>query len=66
MVLCADRFQVISDYTGERLSHHYDVPLTKIFRTYLPIQDRLKPAANAIGPGNRFFFYRRRFGRDHD
>jgi glycosyltransferase involved in cell wall biosynthesis len=57
MVLSADRFQVISDYTGERLAHHYDVPRDKIFRTYLPIQDRLKPAANAIGPGNRFFFY---------
>jgi glycosyltransferase involved in cell wall biosynthesis len=57
MVLSADRFQVISDYTGERLAHHYGVPVEKIFRTYLPIQDRLKPAANAIGPANPFFFY---------
>jgi glycosyltransferase involved in cell wall biosynthesis len=57
MVLFADRFQVISDYTGERLAYHYDVPADKIFRTYLPIQHRLKPAANAIGPANRFFFY---------
>jgi glycosyltransferase involved in cell wall biosynthesis len=57
MVLSADRFQVISDYTGERLAHHYGVPVKKIFRTYLPIQDRLKPAADAIGPADRFFFY---------
>ena len=57
MVVCADRFQVISDYTGERLAHHYDVPAHKIFRTYLPIQDRLKPSTDAIGPANRFFFY---------
>jgi glycosyltransferase involved in cell wall biosynthesis len=57
MVLSADRFQVISDYTGERLAHHYGVPVKRIFRTYLPIQDRLKPPANVIGPANRFFFY---------
>jgi glycosyltransferase involved in cell wall biosynthesis len=57
MVLCADRFQVISDYTGERLAFHYNVPLDKIFRTYLPIQDRLKPAVKPFGPANRFFFY---------
>jgi glycosyltransferase involved in cell wall biosynthesis len=57
MVLYADRFQVISDYTGERLSHHYNVPLNKIFRTYLPIQDRLKPQTDGVGKANRFFFY---------
>jgi glycosyltransferase involved in cell wall biosynthesis len=57
MVLSADRFQVISDYTGERLAHHYQVPFGKVFRTYLPIQDRLKPPADASGPVNRFFFY---------
>jgi hypothetical protein len=37
MVLCADRIQVISDYTGERLAYHYNVPVDKIFRTYLQI-----------------------------
>lgn len=57
MVLCADRIQVISDYTGERLAHHYDVPVERIFRTYLPIQDRLKIADGAVKPSNRFFFY---------
>ena len=57
MVLCADRFQVISDFIGERLAHHYKVPLDKIFRTYPPIQDRLKPQLEAIGTANRFFFY---------
>jgi hypothetical protein len=57
MALCADRFQVISDYTGERLAHHYNVPFSKVFRTYLPIQGRLQPPAAANGPTNRFFFY---------
>ena len=57
MVLCADRFQVISDYTGERLAHHYGVPARKIFRTYLPIQDRLKVAHVPNQPVKRFFFY---------
>jgi glycosyltransferase involved in cell wall biosynthesis len=57
MVRCANRFQVISDYTGERLAHHYGVPLKNIFRTYLPIQDRLKVTETAEQTGNRFFFY---------
>jgi glycosyltransferase involved in cell wall biosynthesis len=29
----------------------------KIFRTYLPIQDRLKRAGEPVESGNRFFFY---------
>jgi glycosyltransferase involved in cell wall biosynthesis len=53
----ANRFQVISDYTGERLTHHYGVPAGKIFRTYLPIQDRLKIGEISAQSGNRFFFY---------
>jgi glycosyltransferase involved in cell wall biosynthesis len=57
MVACADRFQVISDYTGERLMKHYNVPSERIFRTYLPIQDRLKVGiANPPG-SDRYFFY---------
>jgi glycosyltransferase involved in cell wall biosynthesis len=57
MVHYANRFQVISDYTGERLTHHYGVPVGKIFRTYLPIQDRLKVADLSVHSGNPFFFY---------
>jgi glycosyltransferase involved in cell wall biosynthesis len=57
MVQCADRFQVVSDYTAERLVHHYGVPAEKIFRTYLPIQDRLKITKSAKKCTNSFFFY---------
>jgi glycosyltransferase involved in cell wall biosynthesis len=57
MVACADRFQVISDYTGERLMQHYRVPPEKIFRTYLPIQDRLKVDRALALHGKRYFFY---------
>jgi glycosyltransferase involved in cell wall biosynthesis len=57
MVLCADRFQVISNHTGERLAHHYRVPVDKIFRTYLPIQDRLPTAVGSGRAATRFFLY---------
>jgi glycosyltransferase involved in cell wall biosynthesis len=57
MVACADRFQVISDYTGERLAQHYRVPAEKIFRTYLPIQDRLKATEASVSGVQRYFFY---------
>lgn len=57
MVLCADRFQVISDYTGQRLTHHYGIPSEKIFRTYLPIDGRLNGEPNVSRPTNRYFFY---------
>jgi glycosyltransferase involved in cell wall biosynthesis len=57
MVASADRFQVISDYTGERLMEHYRIPVEKIFRTYLPIQDRLKAAATDLSNDQRYFFY---------
>jgi glycosyltransferase involved in cell wall biosynthesis len=57
MVRCANRFQVISDYTGERLTNHYSVPARKIFRTYLPIQDRLNLSNVSSRPGNCYFFY---------
>jgi glycosyltransferase involved in cell wall biosynthesis len=57
MVLCADRFQVISNHTGERLVHHYQVRPEKIFRTYLPIQDRLATVMGSGRTGTPFFFY---------
>jgi glycosyltransferase involved in cell wall biosynthesis len=57
MALCADRFQVISDYTGERLTHHYGVSDEKVFRTYLPIEGRLKIEPDVVQPGKRYFFY---------
>ena len=57
MVSCADRFQVISDYTGESLRRHYGVAAEKIFRTYLPIQDRLKVAQTHPQDAEPYFFY---------
>ena len=57
LVTCADRFQVISNYTGERLQHHYGIPAEKIFRTYLPIQDRLESAKSLPLNERQFFFY---------
>lgn len=58
MVIAADRFQVISDFTGRQLQHHYKVPAEKIFRTYLPIQDRLarQPMATASRTEEYFFY----------
>jgi glycosyltransferase involved in cell wall biosynthesis len=57
MIQCASRFQVVSDYTAGRLAHHYGVPAEKIFRTYLPIQNRLKITKNAKRSAKSFFFY---------
>jgi glycosyltransferase involved in cell wall biosynthesis len=57
MVTCADRFQVISDYTGESLMRHYGVAAERVFRTYLPIQERLKIAHTNLPDAERFFFY---------
>jgi glycosyltransferase involved in cell wall biosynthesis len=57
MVRSVDRFQVISDYTGRRLTHHYGVPVERIFRTYLPIQDRLKITPDTKKRSNNFFLY---------
>jgi glycosyltransferase involved in cell wall biosynthesis len=57
MVACADRFQVISDYTGQRLMQHYQVSAEKIFRTYLPIQDRLKTTKTNRPNEGHYFFY---------
>jgi glycosyltransferase involved in cell wall biosynthesis len=57
MIAHSDRFQVISDYTGERLILHYQVPPEKIFRTYLPIQSRLRPSRSRPSEGDRYFFY---------
>lgn len=49
------QFQVPSEFTRQRLQAVYRIPYARIFRTYLPIHERL-------GPGNRrqttpFFFY---------
>jgi glycosyltransferase involved in cell wall biosynthesis len=57
MVASADRFQVISDYTGERLMEQYKVPPEKIFRTYLPIQDRLEVDRTCPANTEPYFFY---------
>ena len=58
MVQHASRFQVISEFTGSRLIHHYGVPAGKIFRTYLAIHDRIKvrdiPSQCRRNP---YFFY---------
>lgn len=58
MVISADRFQVISDFTGRQLQEHYKVPREKIFRTYLPIQDRFE-AVHLPEPAepSGYFFY---------
>jgi glycosyltransferase involved in cell wall biosynthesis len=36
----ANYYQVISDFTGQRLQSLYQIPANQIFRTYLPIQRR--------------------------
>jgi glycosyltransferase involved in cell wall biosynthesis len=57
MVHAADRFQVISNHTGERLAFHYRVPAEKIFRTYLSIQDRFPATVVPARTGMPFFLY---------
>jgi glycosyltransferase involved in cell wall biosynthesis len=68
MISYADRFQVISDYTGERLIRHYGIAREKVFRTYLPIQDRLQVTEAARQPEKHFFFYPANFWphKNHD
>lgn len=54
-----DLFQVISDYTAERLAHHYAIARHRMVRTYLPIHHRLLDT-RAVGPRLRakeFLFY---------
>ncbi len=64
-VAVTDRFQVISDYTGSRLREHYAVSPARVFRTYLPIHDRLTTTGGPIRP---FFFYPANFWihKNHD
>jgi glycosyltransferase involved in cell wall biosynthesis len=54
LVASADFFQVISEYTAERLKSLYHVSPERIFVTHLPIHARLTPAAVERQP---FFFY---------
>ena len=69
---CVDCYQVISEFTGQRLQSLYKVPANRIFRTYLPIHQRLPgsfrqspasqdfdgPVHRSLGEsGKPFFFY---------
>jgi len=51
-----DFYQVISDFTAERLQTVYQVPSQQIFKTSLPIQHRLSVAKNKE-PRKPFFLY---------
>ena len=44
----ADYYQVISEFTGQRLQSLYKIPAQQIFRTYLPIQRRLAAGPAAL------------------
>lgn len=54
-----DVFQVISNYTSDRLQFHGKVDPGKIIRTYLPIQSRLPSTPRAHGQDllSPYFFY---------
>jgi glycosyltransferase involved in cell wall biosynthesis len=54
LLASADFFQVISEFTAERLKSMYHVSLERIFVTHLPIHGRLTPEAVERQP---FFFY---------
>lgn len=58
-VIRTDLFQVISNYTGQRLQLHGGVKPARIVRTYLPIQDRLLPHSERVRPADTapYFFY---------
>ena len=51
-----DFYQVISDFTAQRLQTIYQVPSHQIFKTSLPIQHRLRIEKNER-PRKSFFFY---------
>jgi glycosyltransferase involved in cell wall biosynthesis len=51
-----DFYQVISDFTAQRLQTIYQVPSHQIFKTSLPIQHRLRIEKNEH-PRKSFFFY---------
>jgi glycosyltransferase involved in cell wall biosynthesis len=54
LLASADFFQVISEFTAERLKSLYHVSPERIFVTHLPIHTRLTPTALERQP---FFFY---------
>ncbi len=56
-LIASDWFQVISDFTGERLQACYAVPPGRIFRTHLAVHSRLTPVPEAAADGRPFFFY---------
>src|SRR6516225_5837178 len=47
----ADYYQVISEFTGQRLQSLYKIPAQQIFRTYLPIQRRLLSSIGILPVG---------------
>ena len=60
-----DRYQVISDFTAARLLECYGVTPARIFRTYLPVHERLTNGENAprspSGSGRPYFLYPAKF-----
>ncbi len=54
LIRAVDSFQVISEFTSERLQHLYNIPPEKIIVTRLPIHGRLEPIQTSREP---FFFY---------
>lgn len=54
-----DRFQVISDYTAQRLQAHSPVQPARIVRTYLPVHDRFPTPVDpprSVRAGSYFFY----------
>ncbi len=59
-VTLTDRFQVISNFTAERLEHHFQVPAVQMVRTYPAVHERFQPCADNRHPGadrRPFFLY---------
>ena len=54
LIRSVDRFQVISEFTAERLQRLYNIPPEQICVTRLPIHGRLTPTQ---APREPFFFY---------
>ena len=60
LVKISDRFQCISNYTADRLHHHYGVPLDRTFCSYLPVHTRLETVSNnqpALPVAAPYFLY---------
>ena len=70
MILRSELIQVISNYTKERLIHHYNVSENQVFVNYLPIHHRLSKSPLNKGPliDGPYFFYPANFWRhkNHD